>query len=96
MKIKENNINIIKPENQLSLFGYDDYFDSWIRLFNNKKLPNCILLSGPKGLGKATFVYHFVNFILSSDESNEYLINKHMINKNNFSYNQIISNTQII
>ena len=93
MKIKRNDINIIKPENQLSLFGYDDYFGSWIRLFNNQKLPNCILLSGPKGLGKATFVYHFVNFILSSGENNEYSINKHVINKNNFSYNQIISNT---
>jgi len=93
MKTKKNDINIINPENQLSLFGYDDYFDLWTRLLNNQKLPNCILLSGPKGLGKATFAYHFINFILSKGESNEYSIKKHEIDKNNFSYNQIISNT---
>ena len=50
MKTKKTDINVIKPENQLSIFGYDDYFDLWIRLLNNKKFPNCILLTGPKGL----------------------------------------------
>ena len=62
MKTKKTDINVIKPENQLSLFGYDDYFDLWIRLLNTQKFPNCILLTGPKGLGKATFAYHFVNY----------------------------------
>ena len=93
MKTKKTDINVIKPENQLSLFGYDDYFDLWIRLLNNQKFPNCILLTGPKGIGKATFTYHFVNSILSKGENNEYLIKKHEINKNNFSYKRIISKT---
>ena len=93
MKTKKTDINVIKPANQLSLFGYNNYFDLWIRLQNNRKLPNCILLTGPKGLGKATFVYHFVNSILSKGESNEYSIKNHEINKNNFSYKRIITNT---
>jgi len=93
MKTKKNDINIITPEKQLSLFGYDDYFELWIKLLNAQKLPNCILLSGPKGLGKSTFIYHFINSVLSNGEVNEYSIKKHEINKNNFSYNQIISNT---
>ena len=93
MKTKKTDINVIIPENQLSLFGYDDYFDLWIRLLNTQKFPNCILLTGPKGIGKATFSYHFVNSILSKGESNEYSIKNHEINKNNFSYKQIISKT---
>ena len=44
-------------------------------------------------IGKATFSYHFVNSILSKGESNEYSIKNHEINKNNFSYKQIISKT---
>ena len=93
MKTKKTDINVIEPANQLSLFGYNDYFDLWMSLLKNKRFPNCTLLTGPKGLGKATFVYHFINSILSKGESNEYSITNLRINENNFSYKRIISNT---
>ena len=54
MKIDTENVEILSPKNQLQLFGYDDYFNSFIKLFNKNKLPNTILLSGLKGSGKAT------------------------------------------
>ena len=80
MQTKKTDINVIKPENQLSLFGYDDYFDLWIRLLNTQKFPNCILLTGPKGLGKATFAYHFVNsnlgFIAGAYKEGDYWWNQ--------------------
>ena len=63
MKINKDRINIIKPQNQLSLFGYESYFDSFVKLFELGSLPKVILLTGPKGLGKSTFAYHFINFI---------------------------------
>ena len=39
-------------------------FNSFVRFFQKNKLPNAILLYGPKGLGKATFTYHYINYIL--------------------------------
>ena len=52
--------NILCPRDQLRLFGYRNYFNSFNKLFKNRKLPNVILLSGLKGIGKATLIYNFV------------------------------------
>ena len=59
------NTEILSPKNQLQLFGFDDYFNVFIKLFHKSKLPNTILLSGLKGSGKATFAFHFINYLLS-------------------------------
>ena len=60
----EKEIESIKPKNQLAIYGFEDNFNFFINLYKNNKLPNVILLNGPKGIGKATFVYHFVNYLL--------------------------------
>ena len=52
------------PKNQLILYGYEYYFDLFIKLFHANKFPNTILLSGQKGSGKSTFAYHFINYLL--------------------------------
>ena len=93
MKTKKNIINITKPINQLNLFGYDNYFDSFAKLLKLGKLPKAILLTGPKGLGKSTFLYHFINFILSKDEEKKYSIEDHRINDDNISYKLLTNNT---
>ncbi len=93
MKIKKERIKITSPQNQLSLFGYESYFDSFVKLFKLGKLPKVILLTGPKGLGKATFLYHFINFILSKNEERSYSINNREINENNLSYKLLKSRT---
>ena len=46
------------------------YFDFFDKLYHNSKLPHAVLLSGIKGLGKATFAYHFINYLLSYNENN--------------------------
>ena len=56
-----------------------------------KKLPNKILLSGRKGIGKCTLAYHLTNYILSKSESLPYDKKNLIINKNNKSY-KLISN----
>ena len=66
--IKANEDTQIAPaKNQLRLFGFEDYFNYFIKLYEKSKLPNSILLSGPKGLGKSTFAYHIINYLLSKD-----------------------------
>ena len=67
-------MNIIEPISQTQLFGLNQYFNDLISLNNNNKLPNKILLSGQKGLGKATMAYHFINYVLSKGEQFEFEI----------------------
>ena len=87
------NLEIALPKNQLSLYGYENYFASFANLYRTNKLPNTILLSGPKGLGKATFAYHFINYILSYNESNKYSVDNMTINPENNSYKSLSNNT---
>jgi len=92
--IKDNeNLEIVLPKNQLHLFGYEYYFNSFINLYQKNKLPNTILLSGPEGSGKATFAYHFINYLLSHNEKNEYSVENFTINPDNKSYKNLCNNT---
>ena len=59
--IVDQNEKTLEPKNQLTLYGYDEYFYSFKKLYKENNLPNVILLSGPKGSGKSTFIYHFIN-----------------------------------
>ena len=65
MRSKTESLETLIPKDQLNLYGYDIYFEKFINLFETNKLPNSILLSGFKGIGKSTFVYHFSNYLLS-------------------------------
>ena len=64
MKKTDRKVEILAPKNQLNLYGYEKYFNTFIKMADKNVLPNTILLSGPKGLGKSTFVYHFVNYLI--------------------------------
>jgi len=85
-------MEILNPKLQLNLFGYDKLFNSFATLYKKNKLPNVMLLSGPKGLGKSTFAYHFINFLLSHEEEGKYLVDNFKINSNNFSFKLIQQN----
>ena len=84
---------IIKPIAQLNLFGYKKYFDFFYKLDQKNKLPNSMILTGQKGLGKATFTYHFINYLLSKDEKYNYDKNNFTIDKNNFTHKLVQSHT---
>ena len=79
----------IKPSNQTNLYGLDFYFQDFINLFNKNKLPNKILLSGYKGIGKSTLAYHLINYVLSKDEDYSYDFKNNEINSDNKSYKLI-------
>ena len=76
----------LKPKNQLSLYGHHVTFLNFIDLYKNNKLPNKILLSGEKGIGKSTLAYHIINHILSSDEDFSYDSKNFRINTDNRSF----------
>jgi len=89
----EKSMEIIKPNAQLNLFGYENYFKFFDKLYEKNRLPNSMLLSGPKGLGKSTFIYHFINYLLSKDEKYNYDKEKFSIDENNFTYKLIQNGT---
>ena len=68
------------PIHQTKLFYYDEYFNFFSDLYKKKLLPNKILLTGQSGIGKSTFAYHFINFIMSEGQDFSYDYNKFAIN----------------
>ncbi|MDC0518053.1 AAA family ATPase [Candidatus Pelagibacter sp.] len=87
-----------EPLNQTKLYGLNYFFNELILLDQNNSLPNKILLSGQKGLGKSTMAYHFINYILSKNEDFKYNTVDLEINTNNRSYKTSLnkSNPNII
>ncbi len=80
-------------KSQTKLYGLDEELNELINLFNNSKLPNKILLSGEKGIGKCTLAYHLINYILSYNEKNPYNTNDFQINTDNHSFKLIQNNS---
>ena len=78
-----------EPLNQQKLLGYNSLFVTFTTLLEKKILPNKMIISGPKGIGKSTFAYHFINYILSKNEMNPYDINKFEIHSENKSFKLI-------
>ena len=74
MKATNDDIKVQPSKNQLRLFGFKKYFNSFIKLYEKNELPNSMLLSGAKGLGKSTFVYHIINYLLSKNEERKYSV----------------------
>lgn len=62
----------LEPSSQLNLFSHREEFQKLINLYKNNNLPNKILFSGEKGIGKCTLAYHLINYILSSNEDFSY------------------------
>ncbi len=70
MKKITNNISFDESLNKL--FGYDKLFNNFVTLFNANKLPKILILTGDKGIGKFTFIFHFINFVLSKQAESSY------------------------
>lgn len=70
--------DILNPLKTRQLIGMDNYFEDLLKLYNSKKLPKVMLISGKKGLGKFTLINHFLNYIFSKDTYNfkEKIINE--------------------
>ena len=81
----------IEPINQTKLYGLDKFISQLVQLYENNNLPNKILLSGQKGLGKSTLAFHFINYILSKNEEHSYDIKNYKINIENRSFKTVLN-----
>ena len=79
----------LNPLTQINLFEHKEIFNQLYKLSKNDTLPNKILLSGEKGIGKSTLVNHLINFYL--DFNNYDLERNSFINKSHF-YKQFLNN----
>ena len=57
------------------LIGHEFVFNELIGLYRNNNLPNKILLSGKKGIGKSLLANQLVNYIYSKNDSNLFIEN---------------------
>lgn len=57
--------NIRHPRETSSLIGQADAEKQFLQAYASGKLPHAWLISGPKGIGKATFAYAIAKFLLS-------------------------------
>jgi DNA polymerase III subunit delta' len=83
----------LKPSENTRLYGMKNHFNEIAQLYNQKKMPNKILLSGKKGTGKSTLAYHLINYILSENEDFKYNIESFSINLENKSYKLLQNNS---
>ena len=84
-------LNEVKKQNKL--IGFNEEFNLIKGFFNDKEKSNKLLFSGIKGIGKATFAYHLINYALSLKEDFKYNVKNNTINSNNRSYKLIKSNS---
>ncbi len=81
----------LNPITQINLFEHKEIFNQLYKLSKNDTLPNKILLSGEKGIGKSTLAYHLINLVLSENEEHPYDHESNKINPANKSF-KLISN----
>ena len=79
----------LNPSTKINLFEHKEILNQLYKLYKNDNLPNKILLSGEKGIGKSTLAYHLINFVLSENEENPYDYENNIINSDNKSYKLI-------
>jgi DNA polymerase III subunit delta' len=84
---------LINNNRNNNLYGLNKYFFELSNLYDKNKLPNKILLSGKKGLGKSTLAFHLVNYILSKNQEYAYDKDNYVINKLNKSFLLTKNNT---
>ena len=83
----------LKPSENKQLFGISTFLNEIINLYKQKKMPNKILLSGKKGIGKSTLAYHIINYILSLSEEYKYNTEEFIIHKENKSFKLVQNQT---
>ena len=81
-------MNLNNLNHSLQLYSFDEKFDLLIKLYNSKKFPNSLMLSGKKGIGKFTLVKHFLNYIFDK----EYNLETKEINERSEFYKQYLNN----
>tara|TARA_Y200000002_G_scaffold337904_2_gene306923 strand:- start:457 stop:1392 length:936 start_codon:yes stop_codon:yes gene_type:complete len=75
------------PYKSLILYGLKDKLDFLIKLYDRKKLPRVLMITGEKGIGKSTLISHFLNYIYDKEN---YDLEKNSINDQTKFFKQYI------
>jgi len=78
------------PIQSKKLISLDHYFDEMVNLFDSNSFPKVLLLSGKKGIGKFTLIFHFLNYVYSKKNYN---LTEKLIDTNSYFYNSILNKT---
>ncbi len=70
----------------LKLLGFESYFRDLSQIYLNKNLPNKLIFSGRRGIGKLLLTNHFINYIFSMNEQFAYNLDMNIINDKNKSF----------
>ena len=81
------------PLKQTRLLSFKENFKELVNLSLSNNLPNKLLFSGNKGIGKSTFAFHLINYLFSYDEEGSYNLENNEIDINNKSYKLVLNNT---
>ena len=81
------------PLTQTKLLSFKDNFKELVNLSLSNNLPNKMLFSGNKGIGKSTFAFHLINYLFSKDEDGTYNLEDNEIDINNKSHKLVSNNT---
>jgi len=84
---------VIEKKSNIKIYGLESHFNECASLYDENRLPNKILFSGKKGLGKSTLAYHIINYVCSQNEDNKYDKINNVINLENKSFKLIQNNT---
>ena len=85
----------LNPTIQTNLYGLEKNLIEMINLYNDNRLPNKILFSGQKGIGKCTLAHHLINYILSLDEEFSYDLKNFQINADNKSFKLTLNQSNL-
>ena len=80
---------------EYKLIGHETYLEKFVTLYENNELPNKILLSGKKGIGKSLLTEKFLYKIFNSNNDNELIKNKSHPNILNIKKNNEKKNIEI-
>lgn len=83
----------INPQNNPYLVGHEDAENSFLKSWKAGKLHNSWLITGPEGIGKATFAYKLARFLLAAGENQKIACNSLDIAENNPVFRLVSNNS---
>lgn len=60
---------MLTPRENLKLIGHQEAQNLFLEAFHSSRFPHAWILSGPVGIGKATFAFHMARYILSGRQN---------------------------
>lgn len=67
--LQEDTETLRPPRENLLCLGHETCEQHILDLYNNKRMPHGLVLSGPEGIGKSTFAFRLARFLLSRREA---------------------------